>query len=82
VYDRTNTNMLSLQGNGTTEISGKVYVPSSLLDFNGASCFGFSGGPVVAMGVNKANGNNSCLDVADAVDVEVISKPGGISLDQ
>ncbi len=35
VYDRTNTNMLSLQGNGTTEISGKVYVPSSLLDFNG-----------------------------------------------
>ena len=82
VYDRANTNMLSLQGNGKTSVQGIVYTPNSLLDFNGNSCFGFSGGPIVALGVEKANGNKSCVTVKDANDVDLPPLPGGISLDQ
>ena len=82
VYDRANTNMLSLQGNGETSIQGIVYTPNSLLDFNGNSCFGFSGGPIVALGVEKANGNKSCVTVKNANDVDLPPLPGGISLDQ
>ena len=82
VYDRANSNMLSLQGNGNTSISGIVYTPNSLLDYNGKSCFGFSGGPVVALGVEKANGNKSCVTVTNANDVTLPPLPGGISLDQ
>ncbi len=71
VYGRDNTNDVSLQGNGSTTITGTVYAPASLLDFNGNSCFGFSGGPVVVSGVNKANGNKACVEMANAKDLTV-----------
>lgn len=71
VYARDNTNDVSLQGNGSTSITGVVYAPASLLDFNGNSCFGFSQGPVVANGVNKANGTKSCVEISNAKDTTV-----------
>ena len=82
VYDRSNSNMLSLLGNGAVQIKGKVYAPASLLDFNGKSCFTFSGGPIIAKGVRKANGDKACIKVDQAVDTPVHSVPGAISLDQ
>ncbi|GAA2739330.1 hypothetical protein GCM10009867_34940 [Pedococcus aerophilus] len=75
IYDRTNTQPISLQGNGVTGISGIVYAPSSPLDFNGNSCFGFSGGPVVVSGVQLANGNQSCVKILNPVDQTVARTP-------
>lgn len=79
IYDRSNTNNLSLQGNGGTSITGLVYTPSSKLDFNGNSCFGFSGGPVIALGVVKANGNGSCVNVLNASETTVTKTPQHLS---
>ena len=72
IYDRTNDNNLGLQGNGGTSISGITYAPASDLDFNGNSCFGFSGGPIVVDSVVKANGNKSCVTVTNPVDTTVV----------
>jgi Flp pilus assembly protein TadG len=71
IYDRNNTNNLGLQGNGATSITGIVYAPASSLDFNGNSCFGFSGGPIVVGGIVKANGNTSCVTITNAADTIV-----------
>ena len=71
VYARDNTNPISIQGNGSTGITGIVYAPSSALDFNGNSCFGFSGGPVVVAGVDLANGNKSCITMTSPNDTTV-----------
>jgi hypothetical protein len=72
IYDRNNVNNLGLQGNGGTSIAGIVYAPASDLDFNGNSCFGFSGGPIVVDSVVKANGNKSCVTVSNPVDTTVV----------
>ncbi len=82
VYDRDNSNNLSIQGNGITQISGTVYLPASKLDFNGNSCFGFDQGPVVVQGVVKANGNKACIRVTNARGATVKVPPGQPSLDQ
>jgi Flp pilus assembly protein TadG len=66
VYDRDNTNSLGLQGNGSTSITGLVYAPSSLLEFNGNSCFEFSQGPVIVKGVADANGDKTCITISNA----------------
>ena len=71
IYDRDNTNNLGLQGNGGTSITGVVYAPASKLDFNGNSCFGFSGGPVIVSGVVMANGTKSCVTITGAVPITV-----------
>ncbi|PKW27161.1 Tad domain-containing protein [Phycicoccus duodecadis] len=71
VYARDNTNPLSIQGNGTTGVTGTVYAPASKLDFNGNSCFVFTGGPVVVSGVILANGNQSCIKILAAKDTTV-----------
>ncbi len=71
IYDRNNTNNLGLQGNGNTSITGILYAPASSLDFNGNSCFGFSGGPIIVNSVVKANGNKSCVTISNAVDTTV-----------
>jgi hypothetical protein len=82
IYDRLNSNDLGLQGNGGTSITGAVYVPNGMLDFNGNSCFGFSKGPIIVNGVIKANGTKSCINVTDAVDKTAATQPGDIALDQ
>jgi hypothetical protein len=66
VYDRINSNPLGLQGNGVTSITGVVYAPDSILAFNGNSCFGFSGGPIILNGAST-NGNQSCVTISNAV---------------
>lgn len=82
VYDRNNPQNLGLQGNGGTSITGGVYAPKAKLDFNGNSCFGFSGGPVVVLGVIMANGNHSCVTVTQANQVTASTEPGEVALDQ
>ena len=75
IYDRNNTNDLSLQGNGLSGIKGITYAPSARLDFNGNSCFIFDGGPVIVAGVNLANGNQSCVRIVNPADTEVARTP-------
>ena len=82
VHDRENAENIELQGNGSTPITGAVYATSSKLDFNGNSCFGFGGGPVIVDGVIKANGKKSCVNVTDPNDTEIYELPGDIALDQ
>ena len=82
VYDRKNTQNLGLQGNGDTAITGAVYAPNAMLDFNGNSCFGFDQGPVIAKGVIMANGNHSCVIVHNSTDVDVDNGPPEIALDR
>ena len=71
VYARDNTNPISIQGNGSTGITGTVYAPAAALDFNGNSCFGFNGGPVIVAGVDLANGNRSCITITSARETTV-----------
>lgn len=83
IYDRLNPRgTIGLQGNGGTSITGGVYAPKAKLDFNGNSCFGFRGGPIVVLGVIKANGNKSCVNVTDATDITASTQPGEVALDQ
>lgn len=83
IYDRANPQpTIGLQGNGGTSISGGVYTAKAKLDFNGNSCFGFNGGPVVVLGVIKANGNKSCVNVTNANNVTASTQPGDIALNQ
>ncbi len=82
IYDRNNVQNLDLQGNGNTSITGMVYLKSGTLAFNGNSCFQFAGGPVVAGGVTKANGNKSCVRVINSTDAQLPAVPGEIALDQ
>lgn len=82
LYDRGNTQNLSLQGNGGTSITGAVYLRRGTLDFNGNSCFGFQHGPVVANGVTKANGDKACAQVTSSTDAVVPGVPGAVALNQ
>ncbi|WP_426244019.1 pilus assembly protein TadG-related protein [Nocardioides sp. LHG3406-4] len=79
VYSRSNSNPIILQGNGNTSITGKVYAVSSVLDFNGNSCFGFEGGPVVVKSAT-GNGTKGCVTVTKSVDATVATTPGDIGL--
>ena len=66
IYDRDNPNPLSIQGNGTTTLSGTVYIPNGAIDFNGNSCLVVNDGSLVAQNVIKANGNTACLTMNNA----------------
>jgi hypothetical protein len=75
IYDPTNIKPLSLQGNGESFIKGITYAPSSKLDFNGNSTFGFDTGPVVVNGVILANGNTSGITITNPADTIVKRTP-------
>ena len=64
VYDRNNTKSLTLQGNGSTNITfgGAIYAVSSTINFNGNSCFKIDKGPVVAKS-GTGNGTKGCVTV-------------------
>ncbi len=64
VYDRNNSKPLSLQGNGSTNITfgGAVYAVASTINFNGNSCFKIDNGPVVANS-GTGNGTKGCVTV-------------------
>ncbi len=81
MYDRTNTSPMTLQGNGTSVLTGDVYAKGALLDANGTSCHTVSGGAIVVNDI-YLNGNNSCLTInsADAAVYEL--PPEGLHLDQ
>lgn len=82
VYDRNNTSDLGLQGNGSTSVTGTVYLRSGALDFNGSSCFVVSRGPVVARDVITASGDKACLTILDSSDAAVPQPPSEVALDQ
>ncbi len=67
IYDRDNTNVLSIQGNGDVTLGGTLYAPSSHVDFNGLSCLTVTHGSIVVQGVVKANGNKACVVLTDSV---------------
>lgn len=71
IYDRNNTNPISIQGNGVSSLGGTVYAPKSNLSFNGMSCFPFINGPVVVGGVDFSNGNKACIKITAATDTVV-----------
>ncbi|WP_183407145.1 pilus assembly protein TadG-related protein [Nocardioides marmorisolisilvae] len=88
VYDRTNLSELGLQGNGgttnneTAQVTGAVYAPNSLLAFNGNSCFEFGTGPVIVSGIDKGNGNGSCVNMIGSTSISLPTTPGTVSLDR
>ena len=71
LYDPANVNAagvapeLGLQGSGGTLVTGVVYAPKSILNFNGTSVFGFSGGPIV-LGGGVTNGTHSGVTLTGA----------------
>ncbi|WP_457205728.1 pilus assembly protein TadG-related protein [Nocardioides sp. P5_C9_2] len=72
IYDRDNVNDLSIQGNGNVTITGKVYAPSSKIDFNGNSCLLLDKGTIIAQGVVKANGQKACITLTNADNVTAV----------
>lgn len=81
MYDRTNTSVLTLQGNGDSVLKGDVYAMSSLLDANGNSCHTVDGGAIVVNDI-YLNGNNSCLNITNADAAVYELPPDGLHLDQ
>lgn len=81
IYDRDNTNDLSILGNGNVTLGGIVYAPSSKVNFNGNSCLAINKGAIVATGVVKANGQKACIEVTDAI-LAGQGVPGNLLLSQ
>lgn len=79
IYDRTNTNLISAQGNGSTTITGGIYGRDATLDFNGSSAFHILRGPVVVTS-GTGNGNPGTVFVDQAVDVGGIPLVGGMQM--
>ena len=65
-YDRNNSSMITLQGNGDSVLTGNVYAPNSLMDANGNACHTVANGAIVIEDIYM-NGNNNCLNVANGV---------------
>ncbi len=80
-YDRNNTSPMSLQGNGTSVLTGNVYAPSSLLDANGNSCHTVNGGAIIVKDIYM-NGNPNCLNVTNGVPAVYDLPPSDLHLDQ
>ncbi len=68
VYERTNSSIIGLQGNGTTNndgtgcstggtpsLVGGIYAASALLSVNGTSCLGVDQGPIIVQSVDPCN---------------------------
>ena len=79
IYDRTNTNLISAQGNGSTTITGGIYGRDATLDFNGNSAFHILRGPVVVTS-GTGNDNPGTVFVDQAVDVGGIPLVGGMQM--
>ncbi len=98
VYDRTNAQELSLQGNGTTtndgsgctnsgtpSLDGGIYAPSASLSVNGVSCLAVNHGPIVVLSVDSNqnfNGTKSGLKLFAANEISIDNLPKSIYLDQ
>lgn len=79
VYDRNNTRVLNIQGNGETTITGTIYALSSLLYANGNSGNQVNSGSIVVNDLYM-NGQNSHLVVTNGIDREWRVPPSGLHL--
>ena len=59
-YDRNNSSMLRMTGNGALSFTGAIYAPSARLQINGNGCAHAYNSMIVVRDVDM-NGNNSCL---------------------
>lgn len=81
IYDRTNTTLLNLQGNGNSSITGAVYAVSTQLQFPGNSYFTVTNGPVI-VGSLYGNGNTGGVNLNSVNGANIPPPPSGAYLDQ
>lgn len=81
VYDRANTTLLNLQGNGNSSITGSVYAVSTQLQFPGNSYFTVTNGPVI-VGSLYGNGNTGGVNLGSVNGANIPPPPSGAYLDQ
>ncbi|MBM7519575.1 pilus assembly protein TadG-related protein [Nocardioides nitrophenolicus] len=79
VYDRNNSRVLNIQGNGETTINGTIYALSSLLYANGNSGNQVNSGSIIVDSLYM-NGQNSHLIVTNGIDREWRVPPSGLHL--
>lgn len=81
VYDRTNKAALSLQGNGSANLTGTIYAPAATLEFPGNSCSATFHSAVI-VGDVSSNGTQACLSLTYASSENWQAPPGDPGLDR
>lgn len=81
IYDRNNTQILSLQGNGDSFTTGAIYAASSEMQFPGNSEFTVTNGPVI-IGSMYSNGNKAAMKLTSVGGATIPAPPAGAALDQ
>lgn len=81
LYDRGNTQLLNLQGNGNSALTGSIYAASSELQFPGNSYFSVTNGPVI-VGSLYGNGNTGGLNLHSVNGANINPPPSDASLDE
>lgn len=80
-YDRNNTSMLRLTGNGSGSFTGAIYAKSALLQLNGNGCASPYNSLIVVDNVDM-NGNPTCIQANYDVSQNPDPPPGNLSLYQ
>lgn len=81
VYDRGNTQLLNLQGNGNSSVTGSIYAASSQLQFPGNSYFTVTNGPMI-VGSLYGNGNTGGVNLNSVNGANIPPPPTGANLDE
>ena len=79
VYDRQNTEMIWLTGNGASRFVGTIYAPSASMDYRGNGCSTTFDSLIVVWDLTFS-GNNACLksNYLEAANIKI--PPGGLHL--
>lgn len=78
-YDRRNTSMLRLTGNGSDNLTGTIYLSSGRLQMNGNGCSSIYNALIVVKDL-EMNGSPSCLRSAYTLSTNVQIPPAGLHL--
>ncbi|MCW2817874.1 MAG: hypothetical protein JWR42_661 [Marmoricola sp.] len=81
VYDRQNTSMLRMTGNGSAGFTGTIYARSSTLQINGNGCNSTYNSLIVTNNVDM-NGNPTCIKASYDVTQNTAPPPGIVALYQ
>ena len=81
VYDRGNTSMLRMTGNGSGGFTGTIYAKSSTLQINGNGCNSTYNSLIVTNNVDM-NGNPTCIKATYDVSQNAAPPPGVVALYQ
>jgi len=79
VYDRQNTSMLRLTGNGSDNLTGTIYLSTAKLQMNGNGCSAVYNSLIVAHEL-EMNGNGACLQTTYTRSQNVEIPPTGLHL--